>query len=117
MAEGMSEAGVSEAGGSESVFGGAGATIECGGVVPAGMLADGGGVVPVGGPTGMLAESGVGTPITSKRTGPVPGPSNPICLAAAFDRSMMRPSTNGPRSMTRTITVFPFSRYKSQIIG
>jgi len=49
-------------------------------------------------------------PSTSMRTRTVPGPTMPIVRAAAYERSMARPSTNGPRSLTRTCTARPFSR-------
>jgi len=38
-----------------------------------------------------------------------PLPRLAICLKAASDRSRILPATNGPRSLIRTTTVFPFS--------
>ena len=40
--------------------------------------------------------------ITSTRTGTTPGPTDSTSRAAAKERSMMRLSTNGPRSVIRT---------------
>jgi len=33
----------------------------------------------------------------------------PILCAAAYERSMIRPCRNGPRSLTRTTTVLPLA--------
>src|SRR5579884_679070 len=51
-----------------------------------------------------------GSLITSIRTFAVPGPIMSMATAAAWDRSMIRPSTNGPRSLIRTSIDFWFSR-------
>jgi hypothetical protein len=40
-----------------------------------------------------------------------PWRSKPSSRAAAYDRSISRPSTNGPRSLTRRIRLRPFSRF------
>src|SRR5271170_5087912 len=47
---------------------------------------------------------------TSTRTGTTPGPTDSISRAAASERSMMRFSTNGPRSVIRTVVDFPLLR-------
>src|SRR5206468_11331484 len=44
---------------------------------------------------------------TSSLTGAVPEPISSISFAAASERSMMRSSLNGPRSLIRTTTAFP----------
>src|SRR5690606_32782066 len=52
------------------------------------------------------------SPGLSARTStlPVPRMWMPSLIAAAYDRSMMRPAWNGPRSFTRTVTLRPLSR-------
>ena len=41
----------------------------------------------------------------------VPVPIIPSFMAAAFERSISRLATKGPRSFTRTSQVFPFARF------
>jgi hypothetical protein len=48
---------------------------------------------------------------TRTRTGTVPLPSTPRARAAAYERSMIRPPTKGPRSFTRTSTERPLFRF------
>ena len=50
------------------------------------------------------------------RTFAVPGPITPISRAAARERSMMRPFTNGPRSLIRTRTVREVSMFCTSTI-
>ena len=56
-------------------------------------------------PTCTVKNPSVGStfPSTSSRTRTTPGPIDSISRAAACERSMMRLSTNGPRSVMRTI--------------
>jgi hypothetical protein len=56
-----------------------------------------------------LASAGAG-PTYWTRTLAVPLPCRSSAAPAAFDRSIRRSSTNGPRSLRRTTTVLPFSR-------
>ena len=51
-----------------------------------------------------------GRAITFRRTRAVPERSMSMSRAAACERSMMRPCANGPRSLMRTSTRFPFER-------
>ena len=44
-------------------------------------------------------------------TSAVPAPAMPSLVAAPYDRSMMRSCLNGPRSLTRTITLRPLRRF------
>jgi hypothetical protein len=44
------------------------------------------------------------------RTRAVPGPTMSIARAAAYDKSIARPPTNGPRSLMRTSTARPLVR-------
>ena len=48
--------------------------------------------------------------IASTRTRAVPVPIMPSSFALAYERSMIRSPTNGPRSLTRTTMDFPFLR-------
>ena len=57
-----------------------------------------------------VAENLAHSEITTIRTFAVPGPIISIARAAACERSMIRPSTKGPRSMIRTSTVLLLSR-------
>src|SRR5213076_340300 len=53
-----------------------------------------------GAATGVAAGAAatrVAEPRTSTRTRTVPGPTMPMVRAAAYERSMARPPTNGPR--------------------
>jgi len=45
------------------------------------------------------------------QTGAWPDRTMPILPAAALDRSMIRPLTNGPRSLIRTMTDFPVREF------
>src|SRR5579864_3293554 len=45
--------------------------------------------------------------MASTSTSPLPTCAMPNRCAAAYDRSMMRSCRNGPRSLTRTITLLP----------
>src|SRR5664279_1046761 len=54
------------------------------------------------------------------RTLAIPGRHTPAALADATERSSTRPSTNGPRSVTRTTTDCPVARFvtlMSEFIG
>ncbi len=66
-----------------------------------------GAVFTYGAPRSLLASVGS---IARTSTRPVPFGQTPIFTAAAKDRSMMRFSWNGPRSLMRTMTLLPFSR-------
>ena len=47
----------------------------------------------------------------SKRTGTTPAPTESISCAAAIDKSIIRLSTKGPRSVMRTTVDFPLLRF------
>src|SRR5205085_527954 len=77
-------------------------------------IVDGGGVSAIGFTSGTVTTSGAGgsrsplpTFTTVISTSPLPGSINPICCAAAYDRSMVRPPMYGPRSLMRTRTLCP----------
>ena len=53
---------------------------------------------------------GAGVPARVTRTRAVPGPSIPISTAAWRERSRVRPSQKGPRSLIRTVATSPLSR-------
>jgi len=55
-----------------------------------------------------------GAPTTSTLTRVTPLPVIPIASAAARERSMILPSTKGPRSLTRTTTSRPLSRLRTR---
>ena len=50
------------------------------------------------------------------RTLAVPASIMPMLAAAAFDRSMMRPPMNGPRSLIRTTTERPLARFSTNTL-
>ena len=67
-------------------------------------MADGG-ALPIAAAASRLLSSGM----IWTRTRTVPLSRKPSCCAAARDRSMIRPRTNGPRSLIRTAIDRPFS--------
>src|SRR5262245_43302696 len=54
--------------------------------------------------------------ITLRRTSATPSAIISSALAAAFDRSMMRPATNGPRSLIRTTTERPLAVFSMRTL-
>lgn len=57
---------------------------------------------------------GSASPTTSILTFAVPSREHSISRAALYDRSMMRPRVNGPRSLIFTTTDLPFSRFSTR---
>jgi hypothetical protein len=55
-------------------------------------------------------------PVVTTLTLTVPVPSMPMLWAAAFDRSMIRPPTKGPRSLMRTTTERPFDKFSTRTL-
>src|SRR5262245_39661251 len=70
----------------------------------------------VGGGTQRARRGGGATASsTSMRTFAVPGPIMSMVRAAAYDRSITRPPTNGPRSLIRTSTERPLVRLVTMV--
>src|SRR5262249_29953952 len=81
--------------------------------VPGGAGAGAGGTTSSGtGRTRALLPSAT----TVRVTGTTPSTTEPISAAAAFERSTMRPATDGPRSLILTRTVLPFFSFMTSTI-